>query len=86
MFALIIPVALLIGATEIIINKDVVTGLNTVLNFISVAIMIRVSGTLRKDITDYLHLTVGPQVEKVERTVTRELDKWDGTTERRDCE
>lgn len=65
------------AAADLVVNRDLVTFVNTLLNLASVYILVKASREYRS--------TVAPKVNQVEELVTQELGKWDGG-ERRECE
>lgn len=67
-------VTVIIAGAQLVINKDMVTFINTALNTFSVYMLVRASRAYRQEVM--------PRVAKVEEVVTRELDSWDGTDRR----
>lgn len=69
-----------VATAQLVINKDVITFANTVLNTISVYILVKASRAYRKE--------VAPSIEKSEKAsdvVLAELGSWDGK-DRRECD
>jgi hypothetical protein len=65
------------AAADLVVNRDLVTFVNTLLNLASVYILVKASREYRS--------TVAPKVQAVEQLVTQELGHWDGG-ERRECD